>query len=42
MPHPAPPFSLQYYHTMTGNRALMAKIFVVLMVSMVFFIIFGT
>jgi len=27
---------------MTGNRALMAKIFVVLMVSMVFFIIFGT
>lgn len=33
---------VQYYHTMTGNRALMAKIFLVLMISMVFFIIFGT
>eukprot|EP00281_Chroomonas_sp_CCMP1168_P027548 CAMPEP_0206240890 /NCGR_PEP_ID=MMETSP0047_2-20121206/16194_1 /ASSEMBLY_ACC=CAM_ASM_000192 /TAXON_ID=195065 /ORGANISM="Chroomonas mesostigmatica_cf, Strain CCMP1168" /LENGTH=298 /DNA_ID=CAMNT_0053665731 /DNA_START=15 /DNA_END=911 /DNA_ORIENTATION=- len=33
---------IKYYHTMTGNRALMVKIFLVLMISMVFFIIFGT
>jgi len=33
---------VKYYNTLSGNRALMAKIFFVLMISMVFFIIFGT
>ena len=33
---------VKYYQTLTSNRALMAKIFFVLLISMVFFIIFGT
>mmetsp|Transcript_46567 Transcript_46567/g.110337 ORF Transcript_46567/g.110337 Transcript_46567/m.110337 type:complete len:295 (-) Transcript_46567:100-984(-) len=33
---------VKYYQTLTGNRALMAKIFFILLISLVFLIIFGT
>jgi syntaxin 5 len=33
---------VKYYNALSGNRALMAKVFFVLIISMVFFIIFGT
>mmetsp|Transcript_16534 Transcript_16534/g.35011 ORF Transcript_16534/g.35011 Transcript_16534/m.35011 type:complete len:96 (-) Transcript_16534:48-335(-) len=33
---------LKYYHTMTGNRALMFKIFGVLIFSLILLVIFGT
>mmetsp|Transcript_99534 Transcript_99534/g.145492 ORF Transcript_99534/g.145492 Transcript_99534/m.145492 type:complete len:99 (+) Transcript_99534:53-349(+) len=33
---------VKYYQTLTSNRAMMAKIFFVLLISMVFLIIFGT
>jgi len=33
---------VKYYQTLTGNRALMAKIFFILLISLIFLIIFGT